>query len=163
MAPTWREERPDAITAASHSAERPSRLMVTIFSALSSSSEMRMRLSRSVCVAAFGAEVAAAGFLGSGFLKALEVGAAFFAGFFAGILFVAFGLAAGFLTALAADFGAAFAAGFLTTLRAALGAAFATGFGATFAAGFLTAFGAAAVFLPALGAALRVRAQVLCD
>ena len=54
MALTWREDRPEAITAASHSAVRPSRLMVTIFSALSSSSEVRMRFSRSLCGAGFG-------------------------------------------------------------------------------------------------------------
>jgi len=73
------------------------------------------------------------------------LGAIFRAGFFAGILFTVFALAAGFLTTF--------------------GAAFATGFAATFAAGFLAVFGAvfAADFLPALGAALRVRAQVLCD
>jgi hypothetical protein len=116
MALTWREDRPEAITAASHSAERPSRSMVTIFSALSSSREVRMRLSRSlggadfcfVCLRASGATCAAATFLG----------ATFFAGFLAGFLAVflapplagfladfvaliaAFALAAGFLTAL---------------------------------------------------------------
>jgi len=118
MALTWREERPEAITAASHSAERPSRSMVTMFSALSSSSETRMRFSRSVCCAGFcfvclrasGATCATAAFLGAGFR------ATFFAGFFAGFLtiflagfladfvagafFTAFALAAGLLTAL---------------------------------------------------------------
>src|SRR5580693_8694135 len=54
MAPTWREERPEAITAASHKAERPSRSMVTIFSALSSSSDARMRVNSSLCGALFG-------------------------------------------------------------------------------------------------------------
>src|SRR5579872_3560973 len=66
MALTWREERPDAITAASHSAERPSRSMVTTFSALSSSSEARIRLSRSLCRA--GLAAIAATFLALGFL-----------------------------------------------------------------------------------------------
>jgi hypothetical protein len=107
MALTWREDRPEAITAASHSAERPSRSMVTIFSALSSSREVRMRLSRSL---------GGADFLTGG--TAVFLGATFFAGFFAGFLagflapplvgfladfvafFAAFALAAGFLTAL---------------------------------------------------------------
>jgi len=67
MAATWREDRPEAITAASHKAVRPSRSMVTIFSALSSSSEARMRLSRSLCGAAF---LAAAGLPETAFLAA---------------------------------------------------------------------------------------------
>ena len=72
MAPTWREDRPEAITAASHSAVRPSRSMVTIFSALSSSSEARMRFSRSLCGAVFAAAAGAAGFLAAGFLGAVS-------------------------------------------------------------------------------------------
>jgi hypothetical protein len=74
MALTWREERPEAITAASHRAERPSRSMVMMFSALSSSSEVRMRFSRSLCGAGLLAGAAAffgAGFLGAGFLTDL--------------------------------------------------------------------------------------------
>ena len=123
MAPTWREERPDAITAASHSEERPSRLMVTIFSALSSSSEIRMRSSRSLCVAFFA---------GAGLTR---VWTAFFAAFFAG-----------FLTGFGAGFGAGFATGFfagafLTAFLTGLGAAFlAAGFFAAFFAGFLADF-----------------------
>src|SRR5260221_14197632 len=111
MAPTWREERPEAITAASQSAERPCRSMVTIFSALSSSREVRMRLSRSLCGTALRA--GAPGFLGIDFLTALA--AVFFACFFAGFwaLFAAFALAAGFL----AVFGAAFGTAFLAALR----------------------------------------------
>jgi len=69
MALTWREERPEAITAASHRAERPSRSMVMIFSALSSSSEVRMRFSRSLCGA--GLLAGAAAFFGAGFLTDL--------------------------------------------------------------------------------------------
>src|SRR5580693_1418353 len=98
MAATWREERPDAITAASHSAERPSRSMVTMFSALSSSSEARMRVSNSLETAALRtcltarALGAAAFFLGDFpavfFLDLFRVwtafAAAFLAGFFAG-------------------------------------------------------------------------------
>src|ERR1700759_3963514 len=99
MAATWRDERPDAITAASHSAERPSRSMVTMFSALSSSSDVRMRFSRSLC---------GAGFLGAG--AAAFFGAAFFAGFFTAAF-----LAAGFF---AGAFLAAFFAGFLAAFRA---------------------------------------------
>src|SRR4051794_31225510 len=67
MAATWREERPEAMTAASHSAERPSRSMVTTFSALSSSSEARIRSSSALGGVRF--------FAGAG--------AAFFTGFFA--------------------------------------------------------------------------------
>jgi hypothetical protein len=121
MALTWREERPEAITAASHSAERPSRSMVTIFSALSSSREVRMRLSRSLGAAALRAP--AADFLGIGFLTAFGAGffagfpagflAGFFAGFWAGTFFAAFALAAGFL----AVFGAAFLAALGAALR----------------------------------------------
>src|ERR1700743_244400 len=69
MAPTWREERPEAITAASHSDVRPSKSMVTIFSALSSSSEVRMRLSKSL--GGFFAATGAAAFLAAGFLAAV--------------------------------------------------------------------------------------------
>src|SRR5436190_4826750 len=91
MAETWREERPDAITAASHREVRPSRSMVTIFSALSSSSEVRMRFNRSLGGAGFFAGGLAAGlglgaFLAGGFLD-----------FFAGTFLAA--LAAGFLPA----------------------------------------------------------------
>src|SRR6185312_7850838 len=78
IAITWREERPDATTAASQSEERPARLMVTISSALSSSSEATMRLSKRVCSACLGISVfGAAGFflvpaffLAAGFLPA---------------------------------------------------------------------------------------------
>jgi hypothetical protein len=110
MALTWREERPDAITAASHRAERPSRSMVTIFSALSSSSEVRIRFSRSLCAAGFlvclracgaaAAGVLRAGFF-AGFLRLVLAGG--LVGFFAGIfftVFAAFAFAAGFLAAL---------------------------------------------------------------
>jgi hypothetical protein len=111
MALTWREERPEAITAASHNADRPSRSMVTMFSALSSSREVRMRFSRSLGAAALRAGAAAAGFLASGFRAAFGAGflAGFFAGFFAGagIFFAAFALAAGFLAAFGAVFLAA--------------------------------------------------------
>src|SRR5689334_7253364 len=99
MAPTWREERPEAITAASHRAVRPSRSMVTIFSALSSSKDARMRRSRSLCGAGFFAATAGflaetAGFLAAGFLT---VFADFFAGtFLAFTAFGAFAFAAGF-------------------------------------------------------------------
>jgi hypothetical protein len=110
MALTWREERPEAITAASHSAERPSRSMVTIFSALLSSSEVSIRFRRSLGGAGF-LIGAATSFLGATFF------AGFFTGFFAGFL-------ATFLTVFLADFlaGAFFAAfaltaGFLTALR----------------------------------------------
>jgi hypothetical protein len=112
MAPTWREERPEAITAASHSAVRPSRSMVTIFSALSSSSDARMRRSRSLCGAGFLAETAgfwAAGFLAAGFFT---VFADFFAGTFLAA-FAAFGALAFFAEA-AAGF---LPAGFLAVLR----------------------------------------------
>src|SRR5258705_13416679 len=98
MAPTWREERPDAITAASHSDVRPSRSMVTIFSALSSSNEARMRFSSSLCVAALRTGAAATDFLATGFFADFLTG--FLAGFRAGTFLVAFaafaGLAAGF-------------------------------------------------------------------
>src|SRR5882757_7491323 len=97
MALTWREERPEAITAASHSAERPSRSMVTIFSALSSSNDVKMRFSRSlgaagflVCLCACGAAAAGvlrAGFF-AGFLRLVLAGC--LAGFFAGTFFTAF-------------------------------------------------------------------------
>jgi hypothetical protein len=101
---TWRLERPDAITTASHSEERPARSMVTISSALSSSSEMRMRFKSSVS----GAALRATGLAAAGFLAlALDLaGAGFFAGAFA-FLVAAF-LLAGFLPM---DF---LAAGFLT-------------------------------------------------
>jgi hypothetical protein len=109
MALTWREERPEAITAASHSAERPSRSMVTIFSALSSSSEVRIRFSSSLGGADF-LTGATAAFLAATFFTGFFAG--FFAGFltifledcladfFAGIFLAAFALTAGFLTAL---------------------------------------------------------------
>src|SRR5258705_11360270 len=112
MALTWREERPEAITAASHSAERPSRSMVTIFSALSSSNDVRMRFSRSlgaagflVCLRACGAAagVLRAGFF-AGFLRLVLAGC--LVGFFAETFFTvfaaftAFAFAAGFLWAL---------------------------------------------------------------
>jgi hypothetical protein len=50
---TWRVERPEAITTASHSEERSARLMVTMSSALSSSSEVLMRSSSADCGGAF--------------------------------------------------------------------------------------------------------------
>src|SRR5471032_3589781 len=77
MALTWREYRPEAITAASHSAERPSRSMVTMFSALSSSSEVRIRFSSSL---------GGAGFLTGAVADFLAFFTGFFAGFFAGFL-----------------------------------------------------------------------------
>jgi hypothetical protein len=114
MALTWREERPEAITAASHSADRPSRSMVTIFSALLSSSEVRIRFRRSLGGAGF-LTGATAGFLGATFF------AGFFTGFFAGFLA---GFLTSFLTVFLADFLAgaffaafALAAGFLAALR----------------------------------------------
>jgi hypothetical protein len=125
MAPTWRDDRPEAITAASHSAERPSRSMVTIFSALSSSSETRMRLSRSLCGAGFFATAAAgffaAGFFAAGFLGADFLGAGFLAGAFLAGVFLT-----GFFTAFLTDFLA--------------GAFLAGAFFAVFFAGFLAAF-----------------------
>jgi len=115
---TWRLERPEAITTASHSEERPARSMVTISSALSSSSEIRMRFRSSVSGAALRATgLAAAGFLALAFALA---GAGFFADglafLAAGFLLAAF-FAAGFLPAdvLAAGFLAAFF--FLAGLR----------------------------------------------
>src|SRR3954463_6755631 len=104
MAATWREDRPDATTAASHSAERPSRFIVTISSALSSSSDTRMRFSKSLSVG--GAATFFGTGLGAGFLTD------FFTGFGAGFLtgFFADFLAGAFLAALAF---CAFAAGFL--------------------------------------------------
>src|SRR5471032_321424 len=96
---TWRLERPEAITTASHSEERPARSMVTISSALSSSSEVRMRLSRSVS----GAALRAPGFFGAVALDfALDWAlAGLFAVFLAGAFFAAFlpTLATGFLAA----------------------------------------------------------------
>src|SRR5262249_11837770 len=98
MAATWREERPEAITVASHMAERPSMSMVTMFSALSSSSEAMIRFSRSLCI--FGRASAR----GDGAALAGLAAGLFFAGtfrdltagfFFAGAFFAAF-LAAGF-------------------------------------------------------------------
>src|ERR1700742_1654051 len=94
MAPTWREERPLAITAASHNAERPSRSMVTTFSALSSSSEARIRCSRALGGVRFFAGAGAAffeaglGFLGEDFAAFLDGGFAL-AVFFAGAFFFA--------------------------------------------------------------------------
>src|SRR5665213_470113 len=117
MAATWREDRPLAITAASHKAERPSRSRVMMFSALSSSSEAMMRLSNSLCWAglALGLGAAiffltarflaglAAGFLAVGFLAVGFLAADFFAaegaGFFAADVLVADFLAAGFFAA----------------------------------------------------------------
>src|ERR1700761_9263079 len=95
MAATWREERPDAITAASHKAERPSRSMVMMSSALSSSSDARIRFRRSLCGA--GALAGAAGFLGAGFLTDFLVGleTAFLAGAFLADALLAGGLRAG--------------------------------------------------------------------
>ena len=100
MAETWREERPDAITAASHREVRPSRSMVTIFSALSSSSETRMRFKSSLGGAGF----LAGGFLPSGFLTS---------GFLAGGLGPLAFLAGVFLDFFAGTFLAALAAAFL--------------------------------------------------
>jgi hypothetical protein len=114
MALTWREERPEAITAASHSAERPSRSMVMIFSALSSSSDVRTRFSRSLCGAGLLAGATAfwgAGFLGAGFLAdLLAVFRTVFwpdfleAAFLAGALAFFAGFRAGFLAAFRAKF-----------------------------------------------------------
>src|SRR5690242_19576053 len=89
MAAKCREDRPVAITAASQSAERPSKFTVTTFSALSSSSDARIRVSNSLR----GADLGAATFFGRPL---------FFEGFFAGFL-TAFAEAffAGFLTVLA--------------------------------------------------------------
>src|SRR5271156_2378131 len=91
MAVTWRDERPEAITAASHSAERPSSAMVTMFSALSSSSEARMRRRRSLGAAGLRAGLGAADFFLAGLagLGAFRFGLAAFLmallpGFFAG-------------------------------------------------------------------------------
>jgi hypothetical protein len=86
---TWRLERPDAITTWSQSEERPSRSMVTISSALSSSSEALMRFRRSLSGAAIFLERAEVPLLGSFF----AVG--FLGDFFAG--FLAAFLGAGFL------------------------------------------------------------------
>src|SRR6185369_5938415 len=97
MAPTCREERPEAITAASHNEVRPSRSMVTIFSALSSSKEVRMRFSNSLCGAGLRTGAATAAFLATGF----------FAGFFAN-----------FLTSFGAGFGADFLTGLGAVFRA---------------------------------------------
>src|ERR1700743_1715804 len=106
MAATWREERPDAITAASHKAERPSRSMVMMSSALSSSSDARIRFRRSLCGA--GALAGAAGFLGAGFLTdfLVDLGTAFLAGAF---------LAGAFLAG--APFGGVGGLGFFSALR----------------------------------------------
>src|SRR5665213_3598962 len=98
---TWRLERPEAITTASQSEERPSRLMVTISSALSSSSEVLTRRSKSVSGA--GLARTGAGF-GAGFGPAFFAG--FFPGFFPGLLRMVF--LAGFLAVAALR-----AAGFL--------------------------------------------------
>src|SRR6202012_6136919 len=79
---TCRDEPPLAITSASHRDERPSRSMVTIPSALSSSNEATIRFSRSLCVAgcaAFGAATFFAAFFGFGLAGADLLGAAFLA------------------------------------------------------------------------------------
>src|SRR5256885_9345599 len=100
MAPTWREERPEAITAASHRAVRPSKSMVTISSALSSSSEARMRFKSSLG-GFFSAEdagslaifLAAAFWTGDFWAVFFRTGEAFltvFADFLAGTFFAAF-------------------------------------------------------------------------
>src|ERR1700722_12518009 len=90
---TCRVERPLAITAASHSDERPARSTVTISSALSSSSEATMRRINSLGGAAFaGAALTGAdGFFFAGFAFA-GLGAGLAAGFFAfaGLAFAAF-------------------------------------------------------------------------
>ena len=114
MAPTWREERPEAITAASHKAVRPSRSIVTIFSALSSSSDARMRFNRSLCgFLAADATGCLAVFLAAAFCAVFFwTGADFltvFADFLAGTFFAAFGarvaafLPAGFLVRVRAQ------------------------------------------------------------
>src|ERR1700760_3385714 len=109
MEATWREERPDAITAASQIDERPSRSMVTIFSALSSSSEVRMRFNNSLCLAA-GAACAAAGLFAAGLVAGFLAlaGLAGLAGFLAGTFLLALAgaflaLAGAFLALAAAD------------------------------------------------------------
>jgi hypothetical protein len=103
---TWRLERPEATITTSQSEERPARLMVTMSSALSSSSEFLIRLRRSLSGTAilFALALTPWAFaFGFGFGLAL---AGFFAGAFLGDfltgLLTAF-LAAGFL-ALALDF-----------------------------------------------------------
>src|ERR1700722_6945921 len=70
---TWGGERPEAITTASHSEERPAKSTVTISSALSSSSEVLMRSSSADCG-------------GGAFLALGLLGAAFWEGFAAGFL-----------------------------------------------------------------------------
>src|SRR5579863_8351115 len=119
MALTWREERPDAITAASHKAERPSRSIVTTFSALSSSSDARIRFSRSVCRTGF--PTLAGAFLALGFLTDLLADLAaifwapiFWAPVFGELVFLTGALLAG---ALALAFFAGFGAGFLAAFR----------------------------------------------
>src|SRR5471032_369061 len=97
MAPTWREERPDAITAASHSDERPSRSMVTIFSALSSSREVRMRVSNSVGGLALRTGFGAAAFVGAPdfFLDLTAFFTVFLTAFFTAFLLVFFAVFTG--------------------------------------------------------------------
>src|SRR3569833_3138757 len=166
MAATWREERPDATTAASAMAPRPSRSMVMMFSALSSSSEAMMRLRRSLCGATLAFGFGAA--FGFGF------GAAFFftGAFFGAGLDAAFGagLAAAFGAGLAAAFGAGLAAAFFFTglpavALAEAGAVFAAFLGAAFlaAAFFAAGFLAGAFFLAFRARTPWYRAVLSCD
>src|ERR1700761_2349382 len=97
MDATWRDERPVAMTSASASDERPSRSMVTMSSALSSSSAltMRSRSSKSffgagggVCFSTFaGAVTFLTGLMAFGF--AVFAFTAFFAGLAALLAFAA--------------------------------------------------------------------------
>src|SRR5579871_6291295 len=84
---TWREERPLAITAASQSEERPSRSMVTMASALSSSKDAMMRFKRSLGGAALRAFGVAA-FLALGLAAFLAEALTAFLVFFAGAAFL---------------------------------------------------------------------------
>src|SRR6185312_13533827 len=122
MAATWRDERPEAITAASARAERPSRSMATMFSALSSSSEARMRFSRSLGGAAFGRGSALFGTDGlrTGGLRALATDFFFVGDFATGATFFTGGFAVFFATVFsAAVFLAGFPAGAFLGFRAA--------------------------------------------
>jgi hypothetical protein len=97
--------------------------MVTMSSALSSSSEVRMRFSRSVCCATFLAGAGALATAVTGFFAAGFFAATFFATGFLAASFFAAGLAAVFLTVglavFLADFApvAGFFAGFLADFR----------------------------------------------
>src|SRR5665213_1404018 len=79
MEATWREERPEAITTLSASEERPVRSMVTTCSALSSSSEARMRVISSEACALGAGSLAFLTFFGAGLRAACFFAAGFFA------------------------------------------------------------------------------------